>query len=146
MKSEDNASTATNDARPKTTLDPPAPSHGQKLLTPIKGLTKSSRKSRRSQRNEWEIMEGLRDGQKAEEKPEKYQGYLSKKKRWPMKGWHKVRIWLLYSQQGMAKVRIWLLYSQQGMAKDSMCFCTASREWQMILGAFVQPAGNGKGL
>ena len=136
MKSEDNASTATNDARPKTTLDPPAPSHGQKLLTPIKGLTKSSRKSRRSQRNEWEIMEGLRDGQKAEEKPEKYQGYLSKKKRWPMKGWHKVRIWLLYSQQGMgkvriwllysqqgmAKVRIWLLYSQQGMAKDSRCF------------------------
>jgi len=32
------------------------------------------------------------------------------------------------------------------MAKDSRCFCTASREWQRILGAFVQPAGNGKGI
>ncbi|WAR09926.1 OSBL6-like protein [Mya arenaria] len=51
----------------------------------------SSRKSRsqRSRRVEWEIVEGLRDGQKCERLPEKYQGYLSKRKRWPMKGWHK---------------------------------------------------------
>ena len=48
---------------------------------------KGSRKSRR----EWEILEGLRDGQKCAEKPEKYQGFLMKRRKWPMKGWHKVR-------------------------------------------------------
>ena len=55
---------------------------------PSKGRSKG-RKSR-SRRNEWEIIEGLRDGQKCEQKPEKYEGYLSKRKKWPMKGWHKV--------------------------------------------------------
>lgn len=43
----------------------------------------------RQQRSEWEIVEGLKEGQKCEQLPEKYQGYMSKKKRWPMKGWHK---------------------------------------------------------
>ena len=50
---------------------------------------KGSRKSRQSRR-EWEILEGLRDGQKCAEKPEKYQGFLMKRRKWPMKGWHKV--------------------------------------------------------
>ena len=57
-------------------------------MTPGKRL--KGRKSRRSGRSEWEIIEGLRDGQKFEKVPEKFMGYLSKRKRWPMKGWHKV--------------------------------------------------------
>lgn len=55
--------------------------------TPGKGRSKG-RKSR-SHRNEWEIIEGLRDGQKCAQKPDKSEGYLSKRKKWPMKGWHK---------------------------------------------------------
>lgn len=55
--------------------------------TPAKGRSKSQKS--RSQRNEWEIIGGLRDGQKFEGKPEKYEGYMSKRRRWPMKGWHK---------------------------------------------------------
>lgn len=39
---------------------------------------------------EWEIINGLKEGEKCEEKPEKYQGYLLKKRKWPLKGWHKV--------------------------------------------------------
>ncbi|XP_070185405.1 oxysterol-binding protein-related protein 3-like [Littorina saxatilis] len=46
---------------------------------------KGSRKSRR----EWEILEGLKDGQKCAEKPERFQGFLMKRRKWPMKGWHK---------------------------------------------------------
>ncbi|XP_052827241.1 oxysterol-binding protein-related protein 6 isoform X2 [Octopus bimaculoides] len=38
---------------------------------------------------EWEIINGLKEGEKCEEKPEKYQGYLLKKRKWPLKGWHK---------------------------------------------------------
>ena len=49
---------------------------------------KGSRKSR--PRQEWEILEGLRDGQRCVDKPEKYQGFLMKRRKWPMKGWHKV--------------------------------------------------------
>ncbi|XP_033728021.1 oxysterol-binding protein-related protein 6-like isoform X1 [Pecten maximus] len=51
--------------------------------TPAKG------RKRRKQRHDWEIVEGLRDGHRCEEKPEKYQGFMLKRRRWPMKGWHK---------------------------------------------------------
>lgn len=40
--------------------------------------------------SEWEILEGLRDGQRCEVKPEKLEGYLLKRRKWPLKGWHKV--------------------------------------------------------
>ncbi|BET02596.1 Oxysterol-Hypothetical protein protein [Nesidiocoris tenuis] len=55
----------------------PAPpiSSGQKWL------------NRRS--SEWEIIEGLRDGQRYEIRPEPFTGYLNKKRKWPLKGWHK---------------------------------------------------------
>lgn len=39
---------------------------------------------------EWEIVEGLKDGQRYEKKPELFRGYLHKKRKWPLKGWHKV--------------------------------------------------------
>ncbi|XP_050427969.1 oxysterol-binding protein-related protein 6-like isoform X2 [Adelges cooleyi] len=38
---------------------------------------------------EWEIVEGLKDGQRYDKKPELYRGYLHKKRKWPLKGWHK---------------------------------------------------------
>ncbi|XP_050388656.1 oxysterol-binding protein-related protein 6 isoform X1 [Patella vulgata] len=47
-----------------------------------------SRKSRKS-RQEWIILEGLRDGQRCGEKPERHQGFLMKRRKWPLKGWHK---------------------------------------------------------
>ncbi|KAL8587462.1 hypothetical protein ACOMHN_062195 [Nucella lapillus] len=47
------------------------------------------RKGSRKARQEWEILEGLRDGQKCAEKPDKYHGFLMKRRKWPMKGWHK---------------------------------------------------------
>ncbi|XP_022249828.1 oxysterol-binding protein-related protein 3-like isoform X2 [Limulus polyphemus] len=48
-----------------------------------------SRKSRKSRGSEWEILQGLRSGQKWEAKPEKLEGYLLKRRKWPLKGWHK---------------------------------------------------------
>lgn len=39
---------------------------------------------------EWEIVEGLKDGQRYDKKPELFRGYLHKKRKWPLKGWHKV--------------------------------------------------------
>ncbi|XP_023213795.1 oxysterol-binding protein-related protein 6-like [Centruroides sculpturatus] len=44
--------------------------------------------------SEWEILEGLKDGQRFEEKPEKFEGYMMKRRKWPLKGWHKVSIQL----------------------------------------------------
>lgn len=40
--------------------------------------------------SEWEILEGLKDGQRFDRKPDIYTGYLHKKRKWPLKGWHKV--------------------------------------------------------
>jgi len=40
--------------------------------------------------SEWEILEGLKDGQRFDKKPDVYSGYLHKKRKWPLKGWHKV--------------------------------------------------------
>ncbi|XP_017779338.1 PREDICTED: oxysterol-binding protein-related protein 3-like [Nicrophorus vespilloides] len=48
-----------------------------------------ARKKGRRRSSEWEIMEGLKDGQKYENKPTSYSGYLHKKRKWPLKGWHK---------------------------------------------------------
>lgn len=38
----------------------------------------------------WEIVEGLRGGLSNVQEPEKQAGYMLKKRKWPMKGWHKV--------------------------------------------------------
>lgn len=38
----------------------------------------------------WEIIEGLRIGQTHIQRPEKHEGFMLKKRKWPLKGWHKV--------------------------------------------------------
>ncbi|CAG9764968.1 unnamed protein product [Ceutorhynchus assimilis] len=48
-----------------------------------------ARKKRNRKGSEWEIMEGLKDGQRFENKPNLFNGYLHKKRKWPLKGWHK---------------------------------------------------------
>ena len=40
--------------------------------------------------DEWEILEGLRNGQLCNDAPNKFCGYMMKSRKWPMKGWHKV--------------------------------------------------------
>ena len=49
---------------------------------------------RRPVSEEWEILEGLKSGQQFDggvEAPAKFGGYIMKSRKWPMKGWHKVR-------------------------------------------------------
>ncbi|KAK2189996.1 hypothetical protein NP493_89g01015 [Ridgeia piscesae] len=38
---------------------------------------------------EWQLLEGLRGEQKFETKPDKYEGQMMKRRKWPLKGWHK---------------------------------------------------------
>ncbi|XP_074642132.1 oxysterol-binding protein-related protein 3-like [Tubulanus polymorphus] len=38
---------------------------------------------------DWEVIEGLKDGQKCDKQPRKYEGLMLKRRKWPMKGWHK---------------------------------------------------------
>lgn len=38
----------------------------------------------------WEILEGLRAGVSPVLEPPKHEGYMLKRRKWPMKGWHKV--------------------------------------------------------
>lgn len=48
-----------------------------------------SKKLRQRRGSEWEILEGLKDGQRFDKKPPVFTGYLHKKRKWPLKGWHK---------------------------------------------------------
>lgn len=50
---------------------------------------KQQRRKKNRRGSEWEIMEGLKDGQRFENKPNPFSGYLHKKRKWPLKGWHK---------------------------------------------------------
>ncbi|RWS13090.1 oxysterol-binding protein-related protein 3-like protein [Dinothrombium tinctorium] len=49
--------------------------------------TRNKKDNQRS--NEWEIIEGLKEGQTCESVPCKCEGYLLKRRKWPLKGWHK---------------------------------------------------------
>uniref|UniRef100_W5JZ04 Oxysterol-binding protein-related protein 3 n=1 Tax=Astyanax mexicanus TaxID=7994 RepID=W5JZ04_ASTMX len=40
----------------------------------------------------WEIVEGLRGGLGNVQEPEKQEGFMLKRRKWPMKGWHKVGV------------------------------------------------------
>lgn len=48
------------------------------------------RKRRRQTKGEWEVMPGLKEGEKYDMKPLKFDGYLHKKRNPPLKGWHRV--------------------------------------------------------
>uniref|UniRef100_A0A671PDZ6 Oxysterol-binding protein n=1 Tax=Sinocyclocheilus anshuiensis TaxID=1608454 RepID=A0A671PDZ6_9TELE len=52
-------------------------------------FNKSTCKSKQ-EKDSWEIVEGLRGGLSNVQEPEKQAGYMLKKRKWPMKGWHKV--------------------------------------------------------
>lgn len=43
-----------------------------------------------SPQDSWEIVEGLRGTLEIVQEPPKQEGLLLKKRKWPMKGWHKV--------------------------------------------------------
>ncbi|XP_068082780.1 oxysterol-binding protein-related protein 6 isoform X2 [Anabrus simplex] len=58
--------------------------------TPPKEIVVPASSKRTARRDsEWEILEGLKDGQRYEKKPDIFTGYLHKKRKWPLKGWHK---------------------------------------------------------
>ncbi|KAM6935353.1 oxysterol-binding protein-related protein 3 isoform 2-T2 [Lycodopsis pacificus] len=42
-----------------------------------------------SRQDSWEIVEGLRGGFSSVPEPQKQEGFMLKKRKWPMKGWHK---------------------------------------------------------
>ncbi|XP_056090870.1 oxysterol-binding protein-related protein 3 isoform X1 [Rhinichthys klamathensis goyatoka] len=60
----------------------------QKISSPSHSNSSSSSKHDSRQDN-WEIVEGLRGGLSNVQEPEKQSGYMLKKRKWPMKGWHK---------------------------------------------------------
>ncbi|XP_060807416.1 oxysterol-binding protein-related protein 3 isoform X2 [Amyelois transitella] len=51
--------------------------------------TRSGKSRSRRRGSEWEVLEGLKDGQRFEKRPDVFNGYLHKKRKWPLKGWHK---------------------------------------------------------
>ena len=60
------------------------------LYTSRVSSAEEKRKRRRQTKGEWEVMPGLKEGEKYEEKVLKFDGYLHKKRNPPLKGWHQI--------------------------------------------------------
>ncbi|XP_040574708.1 oxysterol-binding protein-related protein 3 [Lepeophtheirus salmonis] len=56
---------------------------------------KKTKKNWKRKGSEWEILGSLEKGIEYNIKPKKHEGYLSKRRKWPLKGWHK-RYFSLY--------------------------------------------------
>uniref|UniRef100_A0A8C7HC55 Oxysterol-binding protein n=1 Tax=Oncorhynchus kisutch TaxID=8019 RepID=A0A8C7HC55_ONCKI len=67
------------------------PVHHHKASTPTHKSASSSSYQRdtRQEADSWEIIEGLRIGQSNVQRPDKHEGFMLKKRKWPLKGWHK---------------------------------------------------------
>ncbi|XP_052000631.1 oxysterol-binding protein-related protein 3-like isoform X2 [Xyrauchen texanus] len=71
----------------------------QKISSPSHSNSSSSSKHE-SRQDSWEIVEGLRGGLSNVQEPERQAGYMLKKRKWPMKGWHKR---YFYLEKGILK-------------------------------------------
>ncbi|XP_062322746.1 oxysterol-binding protein-related protein 3 isoform X1 [Osmerus eperlanus] len=60
----------------------------QKISSPSRSNSSSSSKHD-SRQDSWEIVEGLRGGLANVQEPQKQEGFMLKRRKWPMKGWHK---------------------------------------------------------
>ncbi|XP_070097419.1 oxysterol-binding protein-related protein 6 isoform X25 [Equus przewalskii] len=95
-----------------------SPAH--KTSTPTHRSASSSTSSQRESRQEadsWEIIEGLKIGQTNVQRPDKHEGFMLKKRKWPLKGWHK-RFFVL--DNGMLKYSKAPLDIQKGKVHGSI--------------------------
>ncbi|XP_078621481.1 oxysterol-binding protein-related protein 6-like isoform X3 [Branchiostoma floridae x Branchiostoma japonicum] len=70
------------------------------------------------EKGEWEIVEGLKTGTTVEKStPSKYEGFMLKKRKWPLKGWHK-RFFVL--EKGFLKYAKRLQSVQRGKLHGSI--------------------------
>ncbi|XP_018124722.1 oxysterol-binding protein-related protein 3 isoform X2 [Xenopus laevis] len=60
----------------------------QRMMSPSRSTSSCSSKLG-SRQDSWEIVEGLRSSTNYVQEPEKQEGFLLKKRKWPLKGWHK---------------------------------------------------------
>ncbi|XP_075465094.1 oxysterol-binding protein-related protein 6 isoform X4 [Ascaphus truei] len=95
-----------------------SPAH--KISTPTHKSASSSSSSQRDSRQEgdsWVIIEGLKIGQTSVQKPEKHEGFMLKKRKWPLKGWHK-RFFVL--ENGILKYSKSPIDTQKGKVHGSI--------------------------
>uniref|UniRef100_A0A3P9CAP0 Oxysterol-binding protein n=1 Tax=Maylandia zebra TaxID=106582 RepID=A0A3P9CAP0_9CICH len=58
-------------------------------LSSLSRSNSSSSSKHDSRQDSWEIVEGLRGSFSSVQEPQKQEGYMMKRRKWPMKGWHK---------------------------------------------------------
>ncbi|XP_068101536.1 oxysterol-binding protein-related protein 6 isoform X2 [Hyperolius riggenbachi] len=95
-----------------------SPAH--RISTPTHKSASSSSSSQRDSRQEadsWEIIEGLKIGQTSVQRPEKHEGFMLKKRKWPLKGWHK-RFFVL--ENGILKYSKSPIDTQKGKVHGSI--------------------------
>ncbi|KAK2504161.1 hypothetical protein MC885_012720, partial [Smutsia gigantea] len=104
---------------PLFTLDDNATcKEGEIITDPFKGFQCCSvNMGRLAEADSWEIIEGLKIGQTNVQRPDKHEGFMLKKRKWPLKGWHK-RFFVL--DNGMLKYSKAPLDIQKGKVHGSI--------------------------
>nr|XP_055076344.1 oxysterol-binding protein-related protein 3a [Misgurnus anguillicaudatus] len=117
---------------PSSKITSPVPSSPATPATPSIPQRKESTSSPEDRRDSWEVLEDLKELTVHVQKPKKQEGLLLKKRKWPMKGWHK-RYFLLEKgiltyaktgndlKKGRLRGRIDVGLSVMAMKKKSMC-------------------------
>uniref|UniRef100_A0A8C6PQI8 Oxysterol-binding protein n=1 Tax=Nothobranchius furzeri TaxID=105023 RepID=A0A8C6PQI8_NOTFU len=59
------------------------------LVSQSASFTSFERWDKSFEADSWEIIEGLKIGQSNVQRPDKHEGFMLKKRKWPLKGWHK---------------------------------------------------------
>ncbi|KAK7078739.1 hypothetical protein SK128_020462, partial [Halocaridina rubra] len=92
------SATANNKIKKKKGKPPAAPGSESDQSIDTNSLSAESQEAGRSpnsshkptsKKGEWEILEGLKEGQRFDLVPRKFEGFLLKRRKWPLKGWHK---------------------------------------------------------
>ena len=63
--------------------------HGRVSKMDTIDMQKSTKQRNMRKDSKWEILTNLESGTPYNIKPKKMEGMLTKKRKWPMKGWHK---------------------------------------------------------
>ena len=105
MKDDDNSSAQQQQLRTESSRE------SQDSLMRSSADTFHSQRSSKRKGSEWEILGNLEKGVAYTIKPKKHDGYLHKRRKWPLRGWHRRYFLMEKGYFTYAKTEACLLYT-----------------------------------
>ncbi len=87
--SQDSDGSSSGDRRSSTRSRPSRTTGSRRGDGPERERERTVAEKARRKGSEWEILGSLEKGVAYSIKPKRHEGFLSKRRKWPLKGWHK---------------------------------------------------------